>query len=120
MQRRTGQREAIKKALEEADRPLSPQEILEGARSHSPGVGIATVYRAIKDLADAEWLATVEMPGDAARYELSSKPHHHHFHCRKCDRVFEVYSCPGRFEAPKGFVLEGHELLLKGLCPECK
>lgn len=119
--RRTNQREAIKSALTEAGRPLSPQEILTAARILAPGIGIATVYRAIKDLTEEEWLAAVEIPGEPARYERGGKPHHHHFHCRGCARVFEVDACPGQFAriTPPGFVLEGHEILLRGLCPDC-
>ncbi len=122
MQRRTQQREAIKKALGEAGRPLSPHEILEEARAHSPGMGIATVYRAVKQLVDADWLAPVEIPGEPPRYEVVRQDHHHHFYCRECGRVFAVQHCPGDFRrmTPRGFRLESHEVLLRGVCAECR
>ena len=43
MSRKTPQREAIREAIEAADRPLSPQEILELAQRAVPQLGIATV-----------------------------------------------------------------------------
>jgi len=121
MQRKTSQRDAIRRAIEEAGRPLTPQEILEAAREHVPGTGIATVYRAVKDLLDERWLQPVDLPGEPSRYEVANLPHHHHFHCRQCGRVFDIHHCIGDFKkmTPKGFVLESHELTLRGLCQAC-
>lgn len=121
MERNTRQRGAIRRALQRADRPLSPGEVLSEARTEVGGLGIATVYRNIRALVDEGWLTTVELPGEVARYELHGKPHHHHFHCRRCDRVYEVEGCPGSLQAlvPSGFALDGHEVVLYGLCAEC-
>jgi Fur family ferric uptake transcriptional regulator len=121
MQRKTGQREAIQRAIREAGRPLGPQEIRDLAEPYSPGVGIATIYRTIKALVETEWLATVEIPGGPTLYELAAKPHHHHFHCRACGKVYEVHGCGGHFQqmTPQGFRLEAHEVILRGLCKNC-
>ncbi len=122
-QRKTSQRRALLKAFEQADRPLSPQEALELATPHARGLGIATVYRNLKDLADRNVLKAVNLPGEStARYELWGKAHHHHFHCRLCHQVYEVEGCPGNIEplVPPGFVLEDHEVVLYGLCAGCK
>ncbi|MCH9647276.1 MAG: transcriptional repressor [Deltaproteobacteria bacterium] len=120
-QRNTRQRKAIRDALERAGRPLSPQEILEAARSTAPKLGIATVYRAIRSLVEEGWLGTVELPGAVSRYEVADKKHHHHFHCRRCDSVFDVEDCPGSLKdlAPSGFLAEAHEIILYGLCEGC-
>ena len=122
MQRRTRQHDAIRAAIEEADRPLSPQEILESAQAEIPNLGVATVYRAIRSLIDDDWLREVELPGEASRYEVAHKAHHHHFHCRDCDRVFDLDGCPGplRELAPRGFRVESHEIILYGRCAECR
>jgi Fur family transcriptional regulator, ferric uptake regulator len=119
--RNTRQRDALRRAFARADRPLSPHEALELARAEVPGLGIATVYRTVKALLEERWLRTVELPGAADRYEVAGKGHHHHFHCRACDGVFEVPSCPGGFRsmAPGGFHLERHEVVLFGVCREC-
>jgi Fur family ferric uptake transcriptional regulator len=63
----------------------------------------------------------VEIPGQPTLYELAAKPHHHHFLCRTCGRVFEVEGCVGHFQqlTPKGFELEGHEVILRGRCLDC-
>ncbi len=121
MRRKTQQRTAILQALEDADRPLSPQEILDSAREDTPTLGIATVYRNIRVLVDEDHLHAVDLPGAPSRYELVGKGHHHHFHCRRCDRVFEVEECPGQLSdlLPAGFELEEHEIILYGRCPDC-
>lgn len=121
MVRRTRQRDAIWQVLEQAARPLGPQEMLDLAQSEVPGLGIATVYRNIKTLVSEGRLRVVELPGAPDRYEVAGKHHHHHFHCRSCDKVFEVETCSGDFDAitPAGFELEDHEITLYGLCSLC-
>lgn len=119
--RNTQQRQAIRDALETADRPLAPQEVHRHAARKSPGLGIATVYRTVKQGVDEGWLAPVDLPGEPRRYEIAGKQHHHHFHCRNCGRVFEVDGCPGNLRplTPAGFTLEDHEVILYGLCDRC-
>lgn len=122
MIRKTRQRAAIREALEITGRPMSPDEVLAVAQTHVSGLGIATVYRNIKALVEEGWLVAVELPGEPARYELSGKDHHHHFHCRGCGRVFELHGCVDHLAklVPKGFLMTGHELVLYGLCQNCQ
>jgi Fur family ferric uptake transcriptional regulator len=119
--RDTVQRRAIRKALEEGGRPLSTAEILASARKAVPKLGIATVYRAVRGLEADGAVRQVDLPGIVPRYEVSSKEHHHHFHCIGCTRVFELDSCPGdlAYLAPQGFVAEDHEVILYGRCADC-
>lgn len=123
MERNTSQRAAILAAFQRAGRPLSPQEALAAASAGARGLGIATVYRNLKALAEEGVLALVSLPGEStARYEVCGKAHHHHFHCRRCRQVFEVEGCPGNIEplVPRGFLLEDHEVVLYGLCVSCR
>lgn len=121
MQRKTQQRSAIRQAFSEADRPLSPQEVLSAAQRRRPRLALGTVYRNIKALVERGWLRSVSLPGAPDRYEVAGKRHHHHFHCRACDGVFEVEACPGDLEriTPDGFEVESHEIILYGVCSDC-
>jgi Fur family ferric uptake transcriptional regulator len=121
MERNTRQRAAIRSAIEHAARPLSVREAHALARKALRGLGIATVYRAINDLVEDGALREVELPGAAVRYEMARAGHHHHFHCRRCDRVYEVEGCPGSLShlTPRGFRMEGHDLTITGLCAGC-
>lgn len=121
IRRQTPQKAAILRTLEREDRPLSPLEILELSRAEVPALGQATVYRVIKAFLDDGLIAAVAMPDGAPRYEVAGKEHHHHFQCRKCDRVYEIFACAGGISAltPKGFTLEDHEIMLFGRCATC-
>ncbi len=121
MERNTRQRGAIRRAFQRAGRPLNTGEVLAQARTEVGGLGIATVYRNIRTLVDEGWLAPIALPGEAPRYELSGKEHHHHFHCRRCDRVFDTPGCVISFTemTPPGFRIDDHDIVLYGLCAEC-
>lgn len=120
-ERDTRQRAAIRRALEREARPLSPAELLAAAQREVPGLGIATVYRAVKALVDAGRAVAVALPGEPARYERTPAGHHHHFRCRRCERVYEVPGCARGITAlaPAGFEVDGHELVLYGRCGPC-
>lgn len=117
----TRQKEAILSVLTGLDGPLLPEEIHRRALGTVPSLGIATVYRFLKRLLTEGRLCCVEIPGEAPRYELSDKGHHHHFHCGKCRRVFDLQRCVEglRGLAPDGFRITGHEIILYGLCRVC-
>lgn len=121
MERNTTQRTAIRGVLTAADRPLTPREVLDGARGSVPNMGLATVYRTVKALTEEGWLVPVEMPGQPQRYERAGKGHHHHFNCNRCGRTFEMEGCPTGIDAlvPEGFSMEAHEVFIYGLCDEC-
>ncbi|MBN1476293.1 transcriptional repressor [Candidatus Sumerlaeota bacterium] len=121
MRRKTRQRVAICEILRGADRPLSPAEVRTRAAAKVPGVGIATVYRALRALLEEGWLTRVEIRGGSTLYERADLRHHHHFQCDACGMCYDVFACTRDIErlVPPGFVLRGHDLLLHGLCEEC-
>jgi Fur family ferric uptake transcriptional regulator len=121
MERMTRQRHVIMQVFDTAGRPLATSEILALAQRGTARLGIATVYRTVKALVAEGWLQGVDMPGSHTRYEKSDKGHHHHFHCRVCDRVFEMEGCTGDLNllTPRGFRMEGHEIIINGLCAAC-
>jgi Fur family ferric uptake transcriptional regulator len=121
-QRKTRQRTAIREAFETADRPLSPLQVLEAAQTAAEGLGIATVYRNIKEMVDEGWLSALDLPGGTTLYERSGKAHHHHFHCDGCSRVFELDGCIPKIDqlAGRRFSVRRHELVLYGTCADCR
>lgn len=121
--RRTAQREAISEALSAAGRPLTVQELHTAAQAQLGNLGIATVYRTLKLLLEGGEISTVALPDDELRYELANLGHHHHFHCRVCDQVFDLPNCPVALPEgtvfPSGFRVESHEITLYGTCRDC-
>jgi Fur family transcriptional regulator, ferric uptake regulator len=123
--RRTSQRRAIMEALEEAPGPLTPQQILERASTRHESLGLATVYRNLNTLEAAGEVVSVHLPNEARRYEVAGRGHHHHFHCDRCDTVFELdTTCPVAVlegvTLPGGYEVRGHALTLYGVCPRCR
>ncbi|MFT4648842.1 MAG: Fur family ferric uptake transcriptional regulator [Glaciecola sp.] len=121
MQRSTKQRRAIQETLRSCARPLSPKEIVDSAQEKGETLSLTTVYRCLKTLVEKGELASVDIPGQPARYEAAGLAHHHHFHCSTCDRLFDIPGCPTDVHsmAPPGFVATHHELILRGQCPSC-
>ncbi len=122
-QRQTKQREIILSIFHEAEGPLTVDDIHVRARTLQPQVGLATVYRTVKLLHDAELITRVDLPGEETHYELTERGHHHHFRCLDCARWFRLGRCfvalPDGTVLPEGFVVEGHYLALYGRCPAC-
>ena len=119
--RNTRQRQIIERYLQATNYPLLPKELHALAQKDAPNLGIATVFRALKDLVDETKVRVVNIPGDSPRYEMMSKSHHHHFKCQQCQLVFDIDGCPGNLDAllPKGFQLIDHDITLFGQCSEC-
>lgn len=122
MERATRQRDAIHTVLLGAGRPLSVQEIHKDARQGVAAIGVATVYRTVKALIDEGIVTPVVLPGEAPRYEIADRGHHHHFQCRHCERVFDIEHCEQDFaqHLPKGFSVDAHDVTLYGRCADCR
>ncbi|MCS6970639.1 MAG: transcriptional repressor [Planctomycetota bacterium] len=119
--RDTPQRRAIAAVLERAEGPLSVHDILQRAQREVPRLGIATVYRVLAELRRARAVVSVEVAGHPVCYEATRRAHHHHFHCRRCRTLYDVGGCVAELASllPRGFQLEDHEIVLRGLCARC-
>ncbi|MBN2372138.1 MAG: transcriptional repressor, partial [Vicinamibacteria bacterium] len=91
------------------------------AQARVPGIGIATVYRAVRRMLEKGRLVMVRLPGGSVAYESAGRPHHHHFHCHVCGRAWDLPGCPlpGRLCVPPRFRIESHELVIHGRCDDC-
>jgi Fur family ferric uptake transcriptional regulator len=93
------------------------------ANAGEENVGIATVYRTVRLLLESGRIRSVTLPTGSVCYERSELGHHHHFHCHRCDRVFDLKTCPVHIQKkdlPKGFTLDSHDITLTGLCADCQ
>jgi Fur family transcriptional regulator, ferric uptake regulator len=122
-----GARTAVVELLAQQNCCLSAQEIFDELREQDRRVGIASVYRSLDVLVGMKLVQRLEMGEGIARYEPAHAGgnHHHHVVCEQCgtvaafedDRLEEaVEGLAGRL----GYELEGHEVVLRGRCPNCK
>jgi len=122
MRRKTSQRAAIQEVFRQKDHPLGVDEILQDGRQFVETLNQATVYRNLKLLVETGWLKRIQTPELGAVYERAGKAHHHHFQCRSCDHLFELPGCAlhETQPTPPGFLIEGHEVFLFGICSSCR
>jgi len=105
---------------------LTAQEIFDGLRASGQRVGIATIYRVLDQLTQQRLLQRLEF-GEASRYEpiAPSGEHHHHVRCGDCGRI-EPFADPpleralDRLGDQLGYELEGHDVVLRGFCGDCR
>lgn len=121
--RTTRQRSALLAIIAREARPLSPYELHGLALRVIQSISQSTVYRNLRALEDAGEIRAVSIPAQSPRYEVAevAAHHHHHFHCRDCDRVYDLEGCPGGLRGllPRGFKLEDHTIMLAGKCSAC-
>ena len=92
--RRTWQRDAVRDALADHDGFVSAQVLHAALRDHGSTIGIATVYRALADLASAGAVDQLQHDGESLYRACSSTAHHHHLICRVCGRTVEISADP--------------------------
>lgn len=119
----TDRRRAIAAAADALGGAFTVDDLIEAARGISPGVGIATVYRAVATMESSGSLERVGTRENRALYvRCDHADHHHHLVCTDCGRVAHA-SCPllpgVALEDQEGFVVTRHDLTLYGLCAEC-
>jgi len=117
----TQQKLALTRLLQRAERPLTPAEICRAGKKTISTLGIATVYRALKQLVEEGRVRLVEIPGASPHYESTARQHHHFFFCQHCRRLYNLAGCVRGVDglAPAGFAVEGHEIVLYGRCADC-
>ena len=121
--RSTRQLETIESVLRDAARPLAIAELHAAALARLPGLGIATVYRAVRELSDAGSIVSVTYAGQPQRFEWAVARHHSHFICHACNRVYDIeapMNVPLPEKRPKGFLFQGDEVIYYGKCRDCR
>ena len=123
--RNTSQRTVIRQLLAGTDEFVSAQDLHASLRSAGSTVGLATVYRALQDLATGGDLDVVRNENGEVLYRQCEQPaHHHHLVCRICGLTQEV-AAPGvenwaRAVAEQyGYVELDHQVELFGVCGTC-
>lgn len=104
---------------------LAAQDLHARLRAAGSRVGLATVYRTLRLLAE-EGAVDVLRDDDAqqARYRLCSVGHHHHLVCDRCGRVEEIPECDvsgwaAKVARRRGFRVRAHRAEILGLCRAC-
>lgn len=123
--RLTPQRDVLLRILSEAMGHPTADDLVRQVREVLPTVSHATVYRNLQELVREGLIRTLDMAGSAAQFEVNPDEHHH-FVCRKCGQVWDVYLASvdvrvnRRRTAIEGFRIDRSEVQLHGLCADCR
>lgn len=117
----TPQRIAILKAIE-ASGHMGVEEIYEKIKKRYPSVSLATIYKNITTLNEANILREIKAPSQKQKYELSCD-RHIHVSCEKCGKLQDVHldvdQISQRCMNETGYKLFDVSAVFIGLCPEC-
>ena len=122
--RLTPQRQAVLDVLRASHDHPTAQDVFDRVRAASPGIGAATVYRALNLLVEQGFALELELGDTAARYDANTS-RHDHVVCVRCGAAADVdASLPaGLAESVAevtGFTVTGHDLRFRGHCPTCQ
>lgn len=123
-ERNTIQRSLVLAAVNRLRCHATADEIYDAIAKEHPSISRGTVYRNLNRLVEVGQIRRVEIPGEADRYDHICEEHYH-VQCVVCRRIFDVDM--ERLPAPEthikdahGFSFVGHDLIFKGICPDCQ
>ena len=124
MKRNTWQREAVRDALDSASGFVSAQALHASLKDTGSTVGLATVYRALADLATEGEADSLQQDGESLYRACTPGKHHHHLICRNCGTTVEIEAdeveeWAQAVAAKHGFTRPQHIVDVFGLCPRC-
>lgn len=122
--RNTVQRQIIAEELRRLANHPTADEVYEAVREEHPGIGRATVYRALSLLADEGQIGRVRINNGADRFDHRAFEHYH-VRCTCCGRVDDVMvpvldGVDDAAAGASGYRITGHTLQFDGVCPACQ
>jgi Fur family ferric uptake transcriptional regulator len=124
MKRNTWQREAVREALETSEGFVSAQALHSSLHASGSPIGLATVYRALADLASEGEADSLQQDGESIYRACTPNSHHHHLICRGCGltveiEAHEVEAWAQTVASQHGFTQANHVVDVFGLCATC-
>ena len=122
--RNTWQREAVRDALTTSEGFVSAQSLHTSLREAGSSIGLATVYRALADLAVEGEADSLQQEGESLYRACTPGSHHHHLICRNCGLTVEIEAdaveeWAKSVAAQHGFTQPNHIVDVFGLCANC-
>ena len=112
-------RDAIYDALKSTKSHPCAEWVYETVRQQLP-VGIATVYRNLKQLEQAGLIVAIENTHGSVHYDADVSTHGH-FVCENCGKIIDVDipTTPTNVVSERGFEIRRRKTILYGRCPDC-
>jgi Fur family peroxide stress response transcriptional regulator len=118
----TYQRLAIYQVLCNSTKHPTADEIYQKVQKRFPMISLGTVYKSLERFEEAGLVQRACMLADVSRYEAKMGSHHHLF-CVRCQTIHDIDDPIGenKLTLPEGhgFEILGHDVIVRGYCPEC-
>ena len=116
----TEQRRIISRVLSEATDHPDVEQVYRRAVEIDPKISIATVYRTVRLLEEANVIERLDFGDGRARFEENREAHHHHLIDLQSGEVIEfanaeIEALKERIARELGYTLIGHRLELYGV-----
>ena len=125
-QRQTIQKQLILETLDKlkvVKGHLAIDEIYMGIKEVYPSISKTTVYRNVRQLAEAGTIKQVALEDGIERYDINTHDHHH-FTCTSCGDIhdIDIHELPDFAQDINnhyGFIAEKINLSFMGVCDKC-
>ncbi len=123
----TTQRELILNIIYNNSGHFTPEDIYNLIKENHPDVklGIATIYRTLTLLEDANIVSSISFGTQGKKYEFGLKEHHDHLVCLECGGIEEFFDDTIEKQqeiiAKKfNFKMTNHVMKITGICEDCQ
>lgn len=117
----TPQRIAILKEIQKNGH-IGIEEIYENIKKEHPSISLATVYKNITSMFEANLLREVKVPYHKQRYELACDQHVH-IVCEKCGKIEDVHldfeNLIAECKSMKDYQINNINVMFIGVCTPC-
>lgn len=115
----------VLKFLEKIREPVDANMVMEYLDSRNIAADPATVFRMMNSFTQKGLTKQVSFNEGKFRYELASRPEHHHLVCTSCGSVESFSDCAipeleQDIRKKKKFLVKSHALEFFGLCRRCQ
>lgn len=107
----------------------SAETIYNGIRKDNPTISLATVYKTLNSLKDANLIQEINVGEDSFRYDVQIVPHSHII-CTECHEIVDYFpneefknisaSSKDIIEKESGFKINYQQMYFYGTCSNCK
>ncbi len=121
--RQTEPRIAILRAMLNAGKPLTQEQIAEHIGQDAPNK--TTIYRTLMQLVEKNMVHEAYIEERSQYFELAHHcgkvQCHPHFTCTDCQQTFCLTGVSAPLvEMPNGFMMQRQQIRIEGICPECQ
>lgn len=103
----------------------SAETIYNSIKESNPTISLATVYKTLNSLKDANLIQEINIGEDSFRYDFQIMPHSH-IVCTTCNDIIDYFpdktfnnSTKVIIEAATDFKIDYQQMYFYGTCPEC-